>query len=322
MGYRLGIDLGAATLVAAVARPGSPVHLVMLGADRPAASTEALTDGQTGEDATAALLRFARDRAIQQFGQVPDEVVVTQPGHWNEAERASFDRAVALAGLGVVRRTTQAEAAACSHAARTHVPVGARIVVFDLGGGSCEASVLERVSTGFTILGTSGGSHPSGSDFDEAVFRLVLGGAGAPGRDLTDPATLAAIRRACVAAKETLSTEAFTDVTLPALNAVVRLSRVEVDSLIRGPLREGIALVGQVLAAAVVAARDLTAVLAVGGCSRMPIVKALLAKEVPAPIVEVAQPETEVAIGAAGGVEAFVQQAGPVDAPLPVAPVP
>lgn len=321
MGYRLGIDLGGTTLVAAVAQPGSAVELVMLGEDRPAGSAQALRDpGLSDEEATAALLRFARDRASVQFGNLPDEVVVSQPGHWNEVARASFDRAVALADLGVVRRTTQAEAAACSYAARTHLPVGARVVVFNLGGGSCEASVLERSATGFTVLGTSGGPHPSGADFDEAVFRLVLGGAGQRGRDLTDPAALAAIRRACVTAKERLSTEVFTDVTLPTLDAVVRLSRVEVDSLIRGPLREGIALVGQVLAAAGVAARDLTAVLAVGGCSRMPIVKALLAKEVPAPIVEVALPEAEVAIGAAGGVAAFVQQAGPVGAPPLVAP--
>jgi actin-like ATPase involved in cell morphogenesis len=322
MGYRLGIDLGRTTLVAAVSEPGAAVQLVMLGEDRLVGAIEALRDPDLAdEEAAAALLRFARDRAAAEFGDLPDEVVLSQPGHWNEAERASFDRVVALANLGVVQRTTQADAAACSYAARTYLPVGARIAVFDLGGGSCEASVLERTASGFTILGTTGGPHPSGADFDEAICRLVLGGAGERGRDLRDPAALAPIRRACVAAKETLSTEAFTDVALPTLDTVVRLSRTEVESLIRGPLRDGVALLGQVVEAAGIAARDLTVVLLVGGCSRMPIVKALVAKETPVPVVVSAQPEAEVAIGAAGGVAALLPGASPVDAPTrPIAP--
>ncbi len=325
MEYRLGIDLGTTTLVAAAAPAGAPVELVKLGVDGPAANVASIRDPTLdAAEASAALLRLARDRAGTQFGGAPSEIVLTEPGYWSESERAGFDQAVDHADLGPLRRITQAEAAAAGYAAQVRPPIGTRIAVFDLGGGSCEATVLESTSSGFTILGSVGGPHPSGTDFDEGVYRLVLGGLGGGARDLKDPSQLASLRLTCVAAKEGLSTQAEVELQLPDFGTTVRLGRPELESLVRGPLRDGIAMVTQALQEGGVAAQDLAAIVAVGGCCRMPIVKTLLEREFSIPIAVSSQPELEVAIGAAGGCEATVRAAAaPVPPPpLPVAPPP
>ena len=115
----------------------------------------------------------------------------------------------------------------------------------------------------------------------------MLGGLGDRGRDLKsdDPETrarLAEVRRGCTQAKEDLSTEseAAVTVSLPGYSTKVRLSRREFESLVRPALRESIAMATRVLRGAGVQAADLAAIVLVGGCCRMPIVRDLLQKRV------------------------------------------
>ncbi len=259
----------------------------------------------TAEEATAAVLGFVRDRATAQQGGAPTETVVSYPARWSEYQLECFDRAIAAADLGPVRRCTEAEAAAATYAARNPLADGARIAVYDLGGGSCEVTVLERTPTGVKTVGQAeGAEHPSGADFDEAIFRLVLGGLGDRGRDLKadDPETrarLAEVRRGCTQAKEDLSTESETAVTvsLPGYSTKVRLSRAEFESLVRPAVRESIAMASRVLRGAGVGATDLAAIVLVGGCCRMPIVRDLLQKEFERPPALGTHPEYDVAIG-------------------------
>ncbi|NMD45756.1 MAG: Hsp70 family protein, partial [Propionibacterium sp.] len=300
MAYRLGIDLGTSTLMAAALRPGAAAALVVLGDGRPEASVVDVRDPGLGdEQATAALLRLARDRAAEQLGEPPDEVVLAVPGWWGDVQRAAFDAAVEAAELGPVRRIDQAEAAALGYAAQVLVPLGARIAVFDLGAASCAAAVLERVPAGFTVLASAGAEQPCGNDFDEAVSRLVAGGLGGD-RDAGDPARAAAIRRACTTAREALSTQSRVEVSVPGASGSVPLSRTEVEGLIRGPIRTGLELIDQVLRDAGVAPADLTALVGVGGCCRTPIVRTLLGKEFAAPVAVSDRPEFAVAIGSVG----------------------
>ena len=95
----------------------------------------------TPEQATAAVLGFVRDRATAKQGMPPAETVLSYPARWSEYQVECFDRAVAAAGLGPVRRCSEAEAAAATYAARNALPPGGRVAVYDLGGGSCEAAV-------------------------------------------------------------------------------------------------------------------------------------------------------------------------------------
>ena len=227
----------------------------------------------TPEQAIAAALSFVRDRAVAQQGGPPAETVLTHPGHWSEYQLECFDRAIAAADLGRVRRSTEAEAAAATYAVRNAWPEGARVAVYDLGGGSCAVTVLERTPTGPRPLGGGeGAEHPSGADFDEAVLRLVLGGLGDRGRDLKSDnpearARLAEVRRQCTAAKEALSTdaEAAVTVSLPGYTTTVRLSRREFESLIRPALRDSITMTARVLRGADQPASELAAIVLVGG---------------------------------------------------------
>ncbi len=319
MSYRLGIDLGTSTLVAAARRAGGPSELVTLGPGRPEASVDELRDPQlTAEEGTAALLGLARERAAKQFGELPEEVVLAVPGWWGDAERAAFDAALELVELGTVRRIEQAEAAALGYAARTFVPDGARLAVFDLGAGSCAATVLERTASGFAALAATGAGQPSGSGFDEAVSRLVAGGLGDWGRQPAGADRAETIRRACTAAREALSERPQAEVVLPDLARPVPLTRTEVESLIRGPVRDGVAMLERVLAEAGVAPASLTAILAVGGCSRTPIVRAQLTKEFRAPVEVVERPGLEVALGSVCDADTCLPEV--IVPPTPVVP--
>ena len=286
---------------------GDPARLIVdprrqLGADVPL-----VVGGRevTAEEATAAVLRFVRDRATAQQGGPPTETVVSYPARWSEYPLECFDRAIVAADLGPVRRCTEAEAAAATYAARNALPDGGRIAVYDLGGGSCEVTVLEKTPTGIRTVGQSeGAEHPCGADFDEAIFRLVLGGLGDRGRDLKsdDPETrarLVEVRRGCTQVKEDLSTEseAAVNVSLPGYSTRVRLSRPEFESLVRPAIRQSIAMATRVLRGAGVPADDLAAIVLVGGCCRMPIVRDLLQKEFERPLALGTHPEYDVAIG-------------------------
>ncbi len=132
----------------------------------------------------------------------------------------------------------------------------------------------------------------------------MLGGLGDRGRDLKadDPETrarLAEVRRGCTQAKEDLSTEpeAAVTVSLPGYSTKVRLSRGEFESLVRPAVRESIAMATRVLRGAGVQAADLAAIVLVGGCCRMPIVRDLLQKEFERPLALGTHPEYDVAIG-------------------------
>ena len=259
----------------------------------------------TAEEATSALINFVAGRATAQQHEPPAETILSYPAHWDEYKIECFDRAIDAANLGIVRRCTDAEAAVATYAARESLGNGQRVAVYDLGGGSCRVSVLEKTTEGTRDLGTSeGADHPSGADFDEAVFRLVLSNLGDHGRDLDqdEPDSgrrLAEIRRACTQAKEALSTapEAQVPVSLPGYQTTIRLSRQEFVSLVRPALRESVEMTGRVLRSAGVQGSDLGAIFLVGGCSRMPIVAELLQREFEAPIALGTHPEYDVAIG-------------------------
>jgi molecular chaperone DnaK len=259
----------------------------------------------TPEQATAELINFVVGQATAEQHEPPSETVLSHPAYWNEYKVECFDRAIAAANLGSVRRCTNAEATVATHSAREPLSDGQRVAVYDLGGGSCEVTVLEKTFAGSRILGASeGADHPSGTDFDEAVFRLMLSNLGDRGHDLEQDNAdsrrrLAEVKRACTLAKEALSTavEAQIPVSLPRYSTTVRLGRQEFASLVRPALRESVAMTARVLSAAGVQARDLAAIVLVGGCCRMPVVAELLQREFKVRIALGTHPEYDLALG-------------------------
>jgi molecular chaperone DnaK len=127
------------------------------------------------ESLMARLLRWVVDNATRRLGAAPDEVIVTHPANWGPFKLEVLDQVVALADIGPTRRCSEPAAAAAQYASHTRVDAGARLVVYDLGGGTFDVCVLEKTTRGFDLLGKPDGiEHLGGVDFDEAVFSHVL----------------------------------------------------------------------------------------------------------------------------------------------------
>ena len=185
-------------------------------------------------------------------------VTLTHPANWGPYKRELFAQVPGLAGLGEVRMLTEPEAAAAHYARNDRLDPGALVAVYDLGGGTFDATVLRTTEHGFDILGRPEGIEGLGGiDFDEAVFTHVdqtLDGA-VSRLDPADPrATSAAIRlrHECVTAKETLSadTETTIPVLLPELQTEVRLTRGEFERMIRPAIDATIASLRRALQSA------------------------------------------------------------------------
>ena len=234
-------------------------------------------------------------------------VTLTHPASWGPYKRELFAQVPGLAGLGEVRMLTEPEAAAAHYARSAHLDPGALVAVYDLGGGTFDATVLRTAERGFDILGRPEGIEGLGGvDFDEAVFTHVdraLDGA-VSRLDPADPrATSAAIRlrHECVTAKETLSadTETTIAVLLPGLQTEVRLTRGEFEKMIRPAIDATIASLRRALHSARVDPRQLHTVLLVGGSSRIPLVAHLVSAELGRPTSVDTHPKHAIALGAA-----------------------
>ena len=149
---------------------------------------------------SARLLAWVVGVATQRQGGPPEHVCVTYPANWGPFKRDLLGQAIEMAGLrGTGTSTcTEPEAAAIAYASRDRVAEGARVAVYDLGGGTFDAAVLAREGAGFRLVGSPEGvEHLGGIDFDEAVFRHVLSALGddIAALDDTDPATATALAR-------------------------------------------------------------------------------------------------------------------------------
>ncbi len=256
---------------------------------------------------SARLLSWVVGRTTERMGRAPDEVVLTHPANWGGFKRELFTQVAQLADLSNALTCSEPEAAATQYAARAELSSGDRLAVYDLGGGTFDVCVLEKGERGFTILGTPQGvEHLGGMDFDEAVFRHVLQQLGDAVADLDpdDPLVaggLAVLRRECVEAKEALSSdvEARVPIGMPGLPASIRVTRREVEELIRPALTETLAATRRALRSSETEPSDLAAVVLVGGSSRIPLVSEMVQSDLGAPIAMDTHPKHDVALGAA-----------------------
>jgi len=255
---------------------------------------------------TAHLLQHVVQTTIDRVGERPDEVILTHPANWGPYKLELLDQVARLAGVERSSRCPEPLAAAAQYAAQTRVAVGEIIAVYDLGGGTFDACVLRKTMTGFVQLGTPEGiEHLGGIDFDEALFRHALGMLGDRVVDL-DPddadatAGLARLRRDCVDAKEALSTDtdAMLPVALPGLHTTLRLTRSEFESLVRPALADSIAALDRAIHSAGLSADQLSAIVLVGGSSRIPLIGELLHQAFPTPTAMDTHPKHDIALGA------------------------
>jgi actin-like ATPase involved in cell morphogenesis len=261
-------------------------------------------------------------------GEPPASLAVTHPANWGEYKLDLLRQAVHHVGLEVDHFVPEPAAAASFYASQRDLAPGSVVAVYDLGGGTFDAAVVRVDDDGFHIVGRPDGiERMGGIDFDHAVFRHVVTSLGldldtVDGDDPAMAASLTQLRVDCVEAKEALSSE--TDVSIPVMlpthHTEVRLTRQEFEAMVQPALNETIVALRRAVASAEVDVADVSAVLLVGGSSRIPLVAQLVTTALGRPIAIDARPKDAISLGAA----LLAAQAAPaaVASPATAPPVP
>jgi YVTN family beta-propeller protein len=273
----------------------------------------------------AAQLRDVLDKVAKVEGGPPDRVALTYPANWGPYRRELFEEIPQLAGLPHHVVLTEPEAAAAYYGASRELGDGDAIAVYDLGGGTFDATVLRKQNGAVEVVGDpEGNERLGGIDFDEAIIQWInysYGGALAE-LDMTDPEAAAAtakLRQECVQAKEALSvdTETTIPVLLPTQHFFARLTRQDFEAMIRAPIESTIGTLVRAVHTARLDVHQLAAVLLVGGSSRIPLIERMITEETGRPTVVDAHPKYAVSLGAA-----MVATRRPVSAGYPVPSLP
>ncbi|HST83464.1 MAG TPA: Hsp70 family protein [Kineosporiaceae bacterium] len=334
MGYGLGVDLGTSFTGVAIGRYGR-THIVPLSDDPIAASslvavrppgsllvrevddTVPVVLGGRPYPAVAVLaetLRSVLASVTMSEGETPEQVVLTCPAVWGPPRRQQFGEVSRRVGLTSVTVVSEPEAAVTSLVDARRLVQDDVVAVFDIGGVTVDMTVVRVTDSGMEILGLpESADGAGGADFDDLLLAHVdreVGGALSE-LDLTDPVAvgvLTGVRAECVRAKEALSRVEAATVRVIGLAEMVgaaaeldpiQLTRADFEALIRGPLTSTLAGLNRVLDSAGVHAADLTAVVLVGGSSRIPLVARLLRDSVGRPVLVDEHPQHCVALGAA-----------------------
>lgn len=261
----------------------------------------------TPEEISALVLRKLADDAGKFLGEKISDAVITVPAYFNDAQRQATKDAGRIAGLNVLRIINEPTAAALAYG--LDKKKSETILVFDLGGGTFDVSVLEVGDGVFEVKATNGDTHLGGDDFDKLIVNwLVKRFKQENGIDLlTDKQALQRLTEAAEKAKIELSSVPETSISLPFITAdangpkhlEAKLSRAQFDELTRDLIERCRIPVEKALADAKLTAKGIDEVILVGGSTRIPavqrLVKAMTGKE---PNQSV-NPDEVVAIGAA-----------------------
>lgn len=285
------------------------------------------------------VVRAVLDRAVTEAsrladGVAVDQLVLTHPADWG-ALRTGVLRSAAAGLAAEVVLLAEPVAAAVFHAA-THPATGqdgAALAVLDLGGGTVDASVVQRAGPAFRVLAAKGDPGFGGADIDQAVLDHIgtlVGDTDAAawqtlveGRDLAARRRRRLLRHDVRGAKETLSRHAYTDVPLPPPFPDAHLTRADLETLIGAPVNRVVDLLLDTVREAGVPPAELVGVFLVGGSSRIPLISRLVHERSGVVPTALDQPETVVARGALRAVAAPDHLAPPALQPeLSAAPEP
>ncbi len=233
--------------------------------------------------------------------------VLTHPANWGEYKLDLLRNVAAQAGFNGHDLVSEPVAAARHYASSGRLAIGDAVVVYDFGGGTFDAAVVRVEAGGPTILGTPQGiERLGGIDIDQAVFSHVAGALGGSleALDRNDPDVRRAIqqlRADCTTAKEQLSadSEATVAVTAPGLHTMVRITREELETVMRPRVADTIRALERAVASAGLQMGDLAGVVLVGGSSRLPIISEMVTAETGRPTLLDADAKLVVVLGAA-----------------------
>ncbi len=260
----------------------------------------------TPQEISALILKRLKQAAEQDLGQPVGKAVITVPAYFSDAQRQATRDAGELAGLEVVRIINEPTAAALAY--EVDHPQGKTILVYDLGGGTFDVSVV-RISREVTeVLASHGNNQLGGDDFDAQIVSWLVDRLKAEGHDPRDERiAMARLARAAEAAKIQLSDAPFARIEEEYLlerdgrpvHLSVELSREDYEGLIATFVDETIEAVHIAVKGAGLTASDLDEVLLVGGSTRTPLVQSRLEEDLRMTPRSEVDPELCVATGAA-----------------------
>lgn len=235
----------------------------------------------TPQEISAVILRKLRSDAESYLGEKVTDAVITVPAYFNDMQRQATKDAGRIAGLNVLRIINEPTSAALAYGLNTGT--GQKVLVYDLGGGTFDVSVIEIGENLIEVLATCGDNHLGGDDFDARIVDWAL-------EELwrtqqveirKDPVALARVREAAEQAKKELSTADRTEISLPYLtqkngqpvHLSLALTRARFNELTHDLVERTAEPVYTALADAGISAASLSRVLLVGGSTRIPAVQ-------------------------------------------------
>lgn len=268
----------------------------------------------TPQEISAMILGYMKDYAEGYLGEKVDKAVITVPAYFNDAQRQATKDAGKIAGLDVQRIINEPTASALAFGLDKDQSKEQKILVYDLGGGTFDVSILDIADGTFEVLSTAGDTHLGGDDFDQKIIDWLADNFQKENNiDLKqDQMALQRLKEAAEKAKKDLSGVVQTQISLPFISAgasgplhlEATLTRAQFNAMTKDLVERTMVPVRNALKDAKLNASDLDQVLLVGGSTRIPAVQEAVKAELNKEPNKSVNPDECVAIGAAiqGGV--------------------
>ena len=268
----------------------------------------------TPQEISAMILTYLKSYAEAYLGEKVEKAVITVPAYFNDAQRQATKDAGKIAGLDVVRIINEPTASALAFGSDKESSKEQKILVYDLGGGTFDVSILDIADGTFEVLSTNGDTHLGGDDFDEAIINWLADNFKRENNiDLRqDKMALQRLKEAAEKAKKDLSGMVQTQISLPFISAgpagplhlEATLTRAQFNEMTKGLVERTLIPVRQALKDAGLTANDIHQVLLVGGSTRIPAVQEAVKNELGKEPNKSVNPDECVSLGAAiqGGV--------------------
>ena len=243
----------------------------------------------SAEELSALLLRYIKEYCEESLNEQITDAVITVPANFNDSERVATKKAGEMAGFNVLRMIHEPTAAALAYGFDNDIFAG-RVMIYDLGGGTFDVTILEYHEGVLNVLASRGNTKLGGKDFDEILTKYVAEQFKTQtGVDINDDKTgkmFVRLKQACEDAKKELSASKTTKIDIPffaihdnqPIHLNIEITQREFERIIRDKIDETISLVNSTMKEKNLDSQMIDYVLLVGGSSRIPLVRKKIAE--------------------------------------------